>query len=386
MFKACASLTPRRTALPLVVASCSLFLSREAHGQCSERTLLRFADSVVASNAPTLSLPGVAVVVVRGGRLVLLKGYGTRDIAHPDARVAITTPFNIASLTKPFTATVVLQLVREGRIAHDAPVRTYLDWFPQQFAPITVRQLLTHTSGVVRDVRESNEDDPTASVYQARIREAPPAAAPGERYEYSNVGFTLLGWIVEAVERAPLDSVFRMRLFRPLQMSQAAYRAPLQADASRAKPHNVVDGKPQPVAYVSGGFGGGGLSLSIGDLAKFAVAIQRQSLLPAAWQDSAWASVRLVNGRPSSTQMFGQAAAYGFGWFVAKYRERRAVTHSGGINGYSSMLLHFPDDALSIGVLSNARAPVEPIVRALADRCVATTVSQPLSISGRRRQ
>ena len=342
----------------------------------------RWIDSIVQSQSASQHLPGVAVAVVKNGSPVLARGYGTTDLSTGRA-VSATTPFNIASLTKPFTALMITQLVAERKVALDAPALRYLDWLPPQYAAITVRQLLHHTSGVVRDVRRDNADDPDPEEYRARVVSSVPSGAPGERFEYSNTGFTLLGWIVEAVESAPLERVFSKRLFEPFAMRQAAYRAPLAANPLRAQPYNVQDGKAAPVAYVSGGLGSGGLSMSITDMAAFTVALQRDRLLTSAWRDSAWTPGSLASGQLAATTMFGDTAGYGFGWFVATHAGRRVLTHGGGINGYSTMLLHFPAERLSIAVFANARAPVEAIARSIADeclrsdRCDADVVSPP---------
>lgn len=343
-------------------------------------------DSVVRHQSRILGLPGVGVAVVKNGGPIYVHAYGTRDVRQPLATVVSETPFNIASLSKPFTATIALQLVREGKLTLEAPARRHLRWLPTQYAAITVRQLLSHTSGIVRDVRRSNEDDPAVDEFRRRIIASGPSAPPGARYEYSNAGFTVLGWIIEAVERAPLEVVLQRRVFGPLAMTDARYREPLAVNSRRALPHNVVDAKPQPVAYVTGGFGSGGVSLSINDLSKFAGALQQGSLLSANWRDSAWSRMRLADGSTSTTTMFGDTAHYGFGWFIATYRGRRAITHGGGINGYSSMLLHFPAERLTVAVIANARAPVEPIVRAIVDRCLEPGQCLPVHTSPSRQE
>jgi D-alanyl-D-alanine carboxypeptidase len=344
--------------------------ARYAGGQPKSpaRSWFAWVDSLVTEQARVLGLPGVAVTVVENGGVLLERGYGQRDVRRADASVVVNTPFNIASMTKIFTATVVTQLAREGRLELDAPVRRYEPSLPPQYASLTIRQLLTHTSGIARDLRRSNEDDPDEADYRARLLVSQPAAAPGARFEYSNTGYTVLGWVIEAIEGIPLHRVLRNRIFEPLRLDQASYREPL--GAARAMPHNVVGGAPQSVAYVTGGHGSGGMALSVSDLARYAVALQRHRLLDSAWQDTTWVGGRLNTGDAAWTTQFGDSATYGFGWFVSRYRGRRAITHGGGINGYSSMLLHLPAERLTIGVIGNARAPVEPIVRAIADRCL----------------
>jgi CubicO group peptidase (beta-lactamase class C family) len=333
-------------------------------------------DSVVDSEALNRGVPGVGVVIASGGRVVVQRAYGRADVSTGRA-VNAATSFNVASITKPFTAALILQLVAEGRVDLDARARSYLASLPERYDAVTVRQLLTHTSGVARDLRQDNLDDPDEATYRARLATAPAAAAPGARFEYSNAGYTVLGWIVEAIEGRPLDYVLHRRVFAPLSMHQASYRRPLAADPGRARPHEVTGGQPRPGTYVSGGFGSGGISLSIADLAAFAVALQSGRALPASIAHDAWRPARLADGTAVSVQMFGGAASYGLGWFLTRYAGRPMMTHGGAIEGYSANLYHFPDEALTIAVVANVKgrddgtAPVDPLARRLADFCLA---------------
>jgi CubicO group peptidase (beta-lactamase class C family) len=293
------------------------------------------------------------------------------------------TPFNIASVTKPFTAALVLRLVKEGKVRLDEPVRRHLAWLPARYAGITVRQLLTHTSGIARDMRLDNYDDPDASTYRARLDTAAASAQPGQRFEYSNAGYTVLGWLVEQVEGEPLDRVLARRLFRPFGMTHARYRARIDADSLRAQPYAVSDSGVREIVHLTGGFGSGGISMSATDAAAFAQGLQAGDFLPQGWADSAWTPALLADGSEASLRMFNQPASYGFGWFLASYAGRRMVTHGGGIEGYTANLYHFPVERLTIMVLANAKgrddgmAPVDPIARRIADACLARNACRP---------
>lgn len=339
-------------------------------------------DSLARAEALDRGVPAVAVAIVADGHVVVQRAWGTADDSTGRAATA-ATPFNIASVTKPFTAAVVLQLVAEGAIALDDPVIRHLPSLPYRYAEITVRQLLTHTSGVARDLRLDNFDDPDRATYEARLDTASASAAPGTRFEYSNTGYTVLGWLVSAVEGEPLDQVLRRRLFEPAGMRQARYRAPLSEEPLRARPHAVEEGEPRPIDYVTGGFGSGGISLSIADAAAFGIALQRGDFLPPALADTAWTPARLGDGSTIEVQMFGEPASYGFGWFLARYAGRPMVTHGGGIEGYSANLYHFHEERLTIVVLANTkgrddgRAPVDPLARRLADLCLERNGCRP---------
>ena len=183
----------------------------------------------------------------------------------------------------------------------------------------------------------------------------------------------MLGWLVEAVEGQPLEEVLRRRLFRPLGMHQARYRASLSEDPERARPHEVVDGQARPTLFISGGFGSGGISLSAADFAAFAVGLQEGRFLPPKELETAWSPGSLADGRPAAVRLNSDSEGYGFGWFITRLYGRRLMTHGGGITGFSANLYHFPDDRLTIAVLSNVKgrddgaAPVDPLARRITE-------------------
>jgi CubicO group peptidase (beta-lactamase class C family) len=339
-------------------------------------------DSLVEQHAMGRGVPGIAVAVVSRERVVVRRAYGVRDVGT-GLPVTPATPFNVASLTKPFTAIAALRLARDGRLRLDARAREYLPWLPERYASVTVRQLMTHTSGVARDLRRDNLDDPSVGEYRRRLDSADASGPPGARWEYSNTGYAILGWAVEAVAARPLAEVLREMVFVPLGMRQAGYREPLEGDPERARPHAVTEGAARPTAYVSGGFGSGGMIASGADLAAFAVALQEGLALDPAEQRLAWAPATLQDGSPVRLRMFTDTASYGLGWFITAFSGHRLLTHGGAIEGFSSNLYHFPDLRLTIVLLSNTkarddgRAPVDSLAQALATFCIAHDACRP---------
>ena len=367
-------------ALP-VLASAWMYSRPVAADPAEGLSIDQAVDSIVRTEALSRDVPAVGVAIVTDGRIAVQRAYGWAD---QEARRAATaaTPFNIASVTKPLTSAVALALVAEERIALDDPVSRHLD-LPPQYRTITVRQLLSHTSGIARDLRLDNLDDPDRDTYSTRLDTASASSRPGERFEYSNTGYTVLGWLIEAVESRPLDEVFRDRIFEPLGMTQARYRASLDDDPLRARPHRPGPEGVEPTEYVTGGFASGGASMSTADAAAFALGLQDGTLLPPNAARLAWTPARLANGTIVATTMFGEPASYGFGWHLARYGGHAMFTHGGGIEGYSANLYHFPDESLTIFVLSNTKArddgiaPVDPLARRLADFCLARNGCRP---------
>ncbi len=348
----------------------ALFVAAAASGQGSplapsaelDDPALGWVDRIVQMEALDRGVPGMAVVVVHGERILLQRGYGIADI-DTNRPVTAATPFNIASVTKPFTAAVVARLVERGILDLDAPVSTHLAWLPEPFRALTARQLLTHTSGIVRDVRRDNFDDPDAEEYRRRIATSQPSAAPGARWEYSNTGFTVLGWAAEEAAGASLAELMQREVFGPAGMLQAAFREPLEGDPERARPHEVVDGRARGTRSLSGGFGSGGASMSAADLAAFAVALQAGTVPLHA---DAWSPATLADGTTVHAGVYSAEDAYGFGWFLSELRGLRRLSHGGGIAGFSATLEHFPDRALTIAVLANAKVRDDsqaPVVR-----------------------
>lgn len=390
---------PMNVARTSALVTCVVVLAAACGAQSSEATatsqqsqsaeaagpagLDAVVDSLVAAEGLTRGVPGLAVVIVADGELLVQRGYGIADVAS-GREVTEHTPFNIASLTKPFTAAVVQMLAAEGRLDLDARASQYLR-LPAVYGDITVRQLLTHTSGIARDMRQDNDDDPDAAEYRRRVDASEPSATPGERFEYSNTGFTVLGWLVEAIEGEPLEEVLRRRIFRPLSMHQARYRAPLADDPERARPHEVVDGLARPTLFVSGGFGSGGVSLSAADLAAFAVGLQRGKFLSPQQLETAWTPATLADGSTARVRVNSDSDGYGFGWFITSFAGKRLLTHGGGITGFSANLYHFPDQGLTIAILANAKArddgtaPVDPLARRIAEHFLVSMDRYPTS-------
>jgi CubicO group peptidase (beta-lactamase class C family) len=236
-------------------------------------------DRAVEAEALSRGVPGVAIAIVSDGEVVVQRGYGWAD---PRAGIPVhaATTFNVASVTKPFTSLLAMRLVERGRLSLDEAIGKHLPWLPPHYQSITVRQLLGHTSGIARDLRHDNWDDPDVDTYRARLDTATASGTPGEKWEYSNTGYTVLGWVLEAAGGATLAELYERELFAPLGMWHARYRAPVEANSRRALPHAVNDARATPVTQLTGGFGSGGLSMSAADLARFGLALQATSTSP----------------------------------------------------------------------------------------------------------
>lgn len=234
-------------------------------------------DAVVAAGLAKKQMPGCVVLVGRQGKIVWRKAYGDRQIKPERAAMTLDTVFDLASLTKPIaTATSVMLLVERGKIAVDEPAAKYIPEFTGHGKEkITVEQLLVHTSGLTPDNALSDYRDGPEKSWE-RICALKLLSPPGERMRYSDVGFIVLGKIVERVSGQSLDTFVAENLYQPLRMRETMYRLP-QELKERAAPTEQRDGEwlrgevHDPRAWKLGGIAGhAGLFSTADDLARFA--------------------------------------------------------------------------------------------------------------------
>ena len=191
----------RRFSLSLVLSAISLAVSAQspAFDAASHE---REVDAFMQQQMTARQIPGAAVAVVRGGRVILVKGYGVADVEH---RVPVTehTVFELASVTKPFTAMAIMMLVQDGKLSLDARIADVVADLPAAWRAVTIRQLLTHTSGIAEFARpafnmNARKDYKPREIIQL-VADAPLDFPPGERHSYSNTGYVLLGMAIETL-------------------------------------------------------------------------------------------------------------------------------------------------------------------------------------------
>lgn len=325
--------------------------------------------------------PGVAVAVTRGGTLIHSEGYGMAQLEWSEA-VTPDTVFGLGSLTKPFTATAILLLRGEGKLALDAPITTYLPDYDTHNQTITIAHLLTHTSGIPNFVTlpefwtSDIAHDHSHAEIRARFEGLPLRFAPGERYSYNNSAYCLLGMVIETLAGMPYGAFIRERIFEPLGMRDSHYLDPQAVIPHRAEGYAETGHGYERARYMSTTlhYAAGALASTVEDLARWDFALRDGRLLDQQTQAEMTAPTRLASGR---------TVGYGMGWGLRDYRGRRVISHAGGVPGYSSFYGRFPDDDLSIIVLSNralfnAAGLAEPIAALLLD--LPTPQHQPVAL------
>lgn len=298
-------------------------------------------------------VPGASVLVLRDGNPVLRESWGyanleKRDPAHPG------TNYRLASLTKQFTAAAILMLARDGDLDLADGIRVWLPSLPPSTEPVTIRHLLSHTSGLA-DYEDLIPGNTTRQVRDADVLKLLESVEktyfpPGSEYRYSNSGYALLALVVERASGKPFATFLRERIFEPLEMNgSVAFESGISTVSDRAYgySHDGEVWKLDDQSLTSTVLGDGGIYSSIEDLAKWDAALATGSLLGAAFQQLAFTPA-------TTTDRSG--VSYGFGWRL----ENRTQWHTGETRGFRTAILRDPGRGLTVIVLTN-RNEGEPI-------------------------
>ena len=309
-------------------------------------------DAYIEGEMRKRGIPAVSLAVRLEGRLVKLAAYGKADV-ELDVAAGPRTVFQIQSITKTFTSAAILMLMEQGKLALDDPVAAHLAGAPEAWKDITVRHLLSHTSGIKDFINE-----PTASLRLDVTEEDVLAAAarrplnfpPGERYAYSNTNYHLLAMIIRKHTGLWYGDFLKARIFAPLGMSDTRIVSHGDIIPGRAAGYDRWDNRLRNGAFIAESilsYGGGGILSTAADLAQWAAAFESETLLKKDTIAQAWTPVKLAKGTN---------APYGLGWADDSMNGRRGFGHSGEhATGFSSYLLIHPDDRLAVIVLTNFR-------------------------------
>ncbi len=321
------------------------------------------ADALFAA-FDRLDVPGASAILISDGRVVYRAAFGAADL---EAQVACTpaTSYRLASVSKQFTAMAVVLLAERGLISYDDQITRFFADAPPAWGRISVRQLLTHTSGLP-DYEELIPADATVPVLDADVlelvqRERRLYAPPGTAFQYSNTGYCLLALIVERVAGRPFAAFLREEIFAPLGMAAVAYEAGRSQIANRAYGYSRRGAGfvRTDQSITSSTLGDGGIYASVDDLALWDAALAEERLVSARALEAAFApAVALPDG----------SGGYGFGWYIGARRGLRLAYHTGETVGFRTAIVRYLDRRLTAAVLCN-RSDAEPIAlaHALAD-------------------
>jgi len=328
------------------------------------------AEAIVEA-AYSATGPGAAVVVTEHGKVVYSGASGMADIAGGKP-ITADTVFRLGSLTKQFSAAVVLQLVAEGKLSLDDPVTKFVPGYPGSGGKATVRQLLNHTSGIQSYTGIPGwmaGDKPaiafTTTALIGEFRDQPVEFQPGEKWNYNNSGYVLVGAVIEAVTGKPWWQAVDDRIVKPLGLTSIRYGGEEATVAAFATGYSAAgEGKYERSRKIdmSVPHAAGALIGTVGDFARWAHALHHGKVVSPALYAEMIAPTKLADGT---------SAPYGYGIAQSDVRGLPALTHSGGIFGFGTNSIYLPDSGLAVTVFTNADSGIQsagmPMLRIAAE-------------------
>jgi serine beta-lactamase-like protein LACTB, mitochondrial len=315
-------------------------------------------------------IPGLALAVAIDGKIVYSQGFGYADL---EERVPVwpTTKFRIGSISKPLTATALMELVEAGRVNLDAPVQKYVPSFPDKGSLMTVRMVAGHIAGI----RHYQNGEFTIQKHYANVLDGlkifendPLVAPPGTKFSYSSYGFNLLSAVIESAAGEPFLTYMQQQVFTPLGLVHTTADQNMQIIEQRSRFYErPKDGAVENAPYVDNSYkwAGGGLLSTPEDLVRFGSSLLQPGLLKAD-------SLKIMFTQQKTVS--GQEVPYGIGWFLHKsHAGKWTYEHSGGSVGGTSQLILYPDSNVVIALVTNLsdapwkRDEVEAIAEKFAD-------------------
>ncbi len=315
-----------------------------------------------------------AVVVAADGEIVLEKGYGRaeRETGRP---VTPATVFTVGSITKQFTAAAILKLEMMGRLGTDDPITRWFDEVPPDKRGITLHHLLTHSAGFPGAIGDDFDIDLDSAAFARRALAGELLFEPGEAYEYSNVGYSLLGIVVEKASGQPYETFLREQLFTPAGMTRTGCLLPAYTDDELAVGYrdgerwgNVIRRPMRPDGPSWHLRANGGIHATVGDMFRWYRALQGEAILSAEAKEKLF-TPWIAEG--------GGGSYYGYGWsIVPDYLGTRLITHNGGNGIFTADFRWFPDRGIMIFAACNQSrwAPVDYVTRDLSRLAFGLTV------------
>ncbi len=323
-------------------------------------------------------IPGVTVAVIKGGKIAKARGYGLASL-ELNSKADRDTVYEIGSVTKQFTATAIMMLVEAGKVGLDVGVRKYLPEAPEKWEAVTVRHMLTHTSGIFNYTnvvpflalgkRDYTQDQILKMVSDLKLN-----FAPGDKFEYSNTNYYLLGMIIERVSGDRYWTFMEDRIFGPLGMSHTRNGDPKTVIENRSAGY-FWNGKiwlnMAPLTSTAG-WAAGSLVSTVDDMAKWDAALYTEKLLKTESLKHMFTPAKLKDGKDVDM-------GYGFGWANMESNGHPHAAHGGGTAGFSSNISRFPKDKLTVVVLTNlAGFDAGAIAKGIAELYVPDLRAKPI--------
>ena len=333
-------------------------------------------DDYISAQMQHLHIPGLSLAIVRDGRIAKSAGYG---FANLELRTDATkeTVYEIGSNTKQFTAAAIMLLVEDGKIHLEDSIANYFPEVPDTWRDITIRHLLTHSSGIQNHVAVPHwmdvfktslafETSPARDELLKMFFKLPLEFHPGETWAYDNTGYYLLGIIIEKVSGKSYWQFLDERIFKPLGMKSTRNTDPQPLVPNRASGYEWKNDhfENRPILLPAIAFSAGAFLSTVDDLVKWDAALSGEKLLSKSSLNRIWNPMRTNNDMDAPFN-------YGLGWFLDRYHGHRLVQHSGGTPGFSSLIYRFIDDKLTIIILTNhSDMPIDELAVDIAGICL----------------
>jgi CubicO group peptidase (beta-lactamase class C family) len=339
----------RASSLIVVLALCfSAVNAQQRAGLPADK--LEKIEAAITAQMSRLGIPGLSIAVAFDHKLRWSNGYGLADVENYVPAKAMTA-YRLGSISKPITATGVMQLAERGKLDLDAPIQKYCPAFPEKQWPVTARLLLGHLSGV-RHYKSDAEFGSTrhySSIVEGMemFKNDPLLFEPGTKYSYTTHGYSVLGCAVEGASGMSFPDYVRDNVFKPAGMVRIRVDNVADIIPNRAQGYVKTqsgDLRNSELADTSYKIPGGGFISTVEDLAEFAIAMQTGVLVKKETTDQMWTSLKTRDGK---------ATNYGLGWGVTVRNGMKEVSHGGAQQRVSTYLYTIPEKGLSVVLMTN---------------------------------
>ena len=332
--------------------------------QPDRAALIARVDSLVADYMTVRKAPAVSVALLRGSDTLVMKGYGlASQEAHRPATAS--TVYRIGSITKQFTSAAIMRLAEKGKLSLDDDMSKYLPDFPLQDHKVTIRQLLNHTSGIHSYTADSMwaktwAQDLTPRQIVDFVAKTPFDFAPGAGYRYNNTGYVLLGMILDKVTGQSYAAHLQSEFFTPLGLRQTGYCPSRTTDTTHAAGYDVQGDRVQSAAYLSmtHPYSAGALCSTVRDLVKWQRALATGGVV------TTTSLARMTT--PDTIGYSGPPLRYGYGLAPGQLQGKRSVGHGGGVHGFTTASIYYPDDSVNVVVFTNSNTGPDPLAANIA--------------------
>jgi CubicO group peptidase (beta-lactamase class C family) len=364
----------------ILILLCCLFTASTSFAQAqSEGQLTRSIDSLVAPQFEG-NRPGVSILVAKKGVVVYQKAFGSASV-ELNVPLRPEMVFDLGSITKQFTAVTILQLVEQGKIALTDTLQRYVKDFPSKGYPITIENLLTHTSGIPDYMQldfkdpymERRDFSPKAIIDSFKTR--PLQFEPGTKFSYSNSGYFLLGYIIEQVTGESYGKYIRENILSPLGLHNTFYNRPNKIIPNHVNGYKKTGDKYQKADFWSATlpYAAGNLVSNTADLFKWHQALYAGKLLKKETLEKAFTSYILKDGT---------SAGYGYGWYQKDFDDVKAIGHGGAITGFLTDEMYYPAQDVYVVILCNCECiPKDELSMSIAGLVLGKPLQAGITVS-----